>query len=164
MDAGRMVDMATKWKRLPNQHICQVWSLTQFNSVGFLKIKDQCKKWVSDKAFVSCFWQRPGTFVPSTTQLTVSVLVLCSSRSNAQGKIEGPWWASWQLKKLQGSEMRELLRETNEDDMYIFSLVRGHALQASQWCFTESKLQKWVSDQIRHLPEYHHGPQHGHTR
>jgi len=23
MDAGRMVDMATKWKRLPNQHICQ---------------------------------------------------------------------------------------------------------------------------------------------
>ena len=23
MDAGRMVDLASKWKTLPNQHICQ---------------------------------------------------------------------------------------------------------------------------------------------
>ena len=75
----------------PTSTICllQVWSLTQFYSVDFSKSMISVSKCVFNKrtikVCVSCCWRCPGTSVPSTPHLTMS-LYLCSSGSNARGK------------------------------------------------------------------------------
>ena len=64
----------------------QVWSLTQFYSVGFSQSRIDVKKCVfykrTIKVCVRCCLRCPGTFAPSAAHLTVS-LYLCSSGSNA---------------------------------------------------------------------------------
>ena len=64
----------------------QVWSLTQFYSKGFSRIKDQCKKggWVKNtiKVYVGCFRQCPGTSPLSLTHQAAS-LYLWSYRNSS---------------------------------------------------------------------------------
>ena len=87
--SGRTHPEQERWSRYFELDLDQVWSQTQLNSVDFSQSRIGVKKCHFNKrtimVCVSCCWRSPGTSVPSTTHLRVS-LFLWSAGSNARGK------------------------------------------------------------------------------
>ena len=118
----------------------QVWSLTQFPSVGFLQSRISVKKWGSKYTIKFASWGI-GTSTPSVTNLTAS-LISEVPQTMYETKLRALEWhcvCSQNPSRVHEKHMTVAGRNKREFPSKKGPLIRP---TGNQWFFTKSELQK----------------------